>query len=231
MEIVHKLKQFILGPDQEQKIVIRFLEKYATTGASILDVGSGFGRNLRVLKRLGYDIVGIEKNPVTVEILQNEGLPCITPEAAKLQNTLVDVILISHVIEHFAPEELEKFLAEYLKRLKPNGHLIIATPLMSPYFYDDFDHVRPYHPDSLLLLMGEGQSSQMQYHGNVKIRLLDVWFRKSAWRLNYCRGRYIPGISRKIFSLTNLIGALLFRISFGTLGRTDGWVGIFLRKN
>ena len=50
---------------------------------------------------------------------------------------------MSHVIEHFAPSDLLVFMDGYIDLLRPGGHLIIATPLMSPYFYDDFDHIKP----------------------------------------------------------------------------------------
>jgi hypothetical protein len=32
----------------------------------------------------------------------------------------------------------------YLDRINPGRHLIIATPIMMKYPYQDFDHIRPY---------------------------------------------------------------------------------------
>ena len=51
----------------------------------------------------------------------------------------------------------------YLDRLKVGGHLVIATPLMSNNFYDDFDHVRPYQSLGILMVFGGG-AAQVQYY-------------------------------------------------------------------
>jgi predicted SAM-dependent methyltransferase len=59
---------------------------------------------------------------------------------------------MSHVIEHFSPKDLIPFLDDYLDRLKVGGRLVIAIPLLTPYFYDDFDHVKPYHPMGILMV-------------------------------------------------------------------------------
>ena len=55
-----------------------------------------------------------------------------------------DVLVMSHIIEHFQYQDLIKFIESYLGCLKTGGLLLIATPVMNPSFYDDFDHVKPY---------------------------------------------------------------------------------------
>ena len=43
----------------------------------------------------------------------------------------------------FPPGELLEFLDRWLDQLEDGGELVVATPLMSVHFYDDFDHVKP----------------------------------------------------------------------------------------
>lgn len=225
--IVRQLKNLLIGSDLEQLQIFQFLSDHVGREGKILDVGCGFGRNLRFLRDAKFSIIGVEANQNIVRINQEKGLPCYSPDSPEVCSSRFDAILFSHIVEHFSPEALRDFLNSYLALLKPGGKILIATPLMSDYFYDDFDHVRPYHPESFLLLMGSDSQSQMQYHSQWKIRLLDVWFRPCPWQKSHARGRYVAGLERKIYSIFNLALLLIYRMSFRKLGRVDGWVGVF----
>ncbi len=211
----------------EQAKVLSLLRTHAGASPRILDVGCGYGRNLRVLVEEGFSVVGVEKNAQIVAENRKNKLPCLSPEELDASKEKFDVLLLSHIVEHFAPHDLLAFLDHYFPFLRDGGLVLIATPLMSPYFYDDFDHVRPYHPESLLLAFCGPAQSQMQYYGKAQLQVLDLWYRRSALRFCYCRGRHIPGFSRKLFALANLGLHLAYVASFRLLGRTDGWVGAF----
>ncbi|MGZ3658275.1 MAG: class I SAM-dependent methyltransferase, partial [Bdellovibrionota bacterium] len=135
--------------------------------------------------------------------------------------------LFSHIVEHFEPTALLAFLDHYFTYAKPGALVLIATPLMSSYFYDDFDHIRPYHPESFLLAFGAGADSQMQFYGKTKLALVDLWYRRSPLRFSYCRGRHIRGPARKLFAIANLSLRILYFFTFRLVGRPDGWVGLF----
>src|SRR5437588_11052930 len=118
----------------------------AASGKRVLDVGCGYGRLLALVKAAGFEVTGVEINAEIVAANRKAGLSCISADEFKTSNDRYDVMLMAHVIEHFAPADLLHFMDIYLDRLKPGGRLVIATPLMSDYFYDDFDHIRPYQP-------------------------------------------------------------------------------------
>lgn len=192
----------------------------------ILDVGSGNGRYLRKLGESGFDMTGVDVNSELVQANQKAGLHCLTVEEFAQTQDIYDVVLMSHVIEHFAPKDLVPFLDGYLDRLKAGGRLIIATPLLTRLFYDDFDHVKPYHPMGLLMVFGEGQA-QVQYYSRNKLRLEDVWIRRGHWRFAHRRARYINSYVTRLMQIAEFASALAFRLSGGLIGQADGWVGMF----
>jgi SAM-dependent methyltransferase len=192
----------------------------------ILDIGCGYGRNLTRLIAAGHDVLGVEINADIVKANVASGLPCVTPEEYEKDAAVYDVMLMSHFIEHFTPTDLHRVIDRYLDRLKVGGELVIATPLMSNNFYDDFDHVRPYQPLGLQMVFG-GTGAQVQYYARNRLALRDVWFRRSPWRMNHCRARHVFGPTTRALQILDLLSVLVFRLTFGFLGRTDGWVGRF----
>src|SRR6266513_3193273 len=134
----------------------------AASGRRVLDVGCGYGRLLALLQAAGLEPTGVDLNPEIVAANRKAGLSCISTDEFESSNDRYDVMLMAHVIEHFDPAGLLRFMDRYLDRLIPGGRLVIATPLMSDYFYDDFDHIRPYQPSGIQMVFGEG-TPQVQY--------------------------------------------------------------------
>jgi SAM-dependent methyltransferase len=191
----------------------------------ILDVGCGYGRYMHLLKGQNYNVVGVDINSQIVRKNVSEGLACITIEELESTEDKYDLILMSHIIEHFSPLELLNFVDSYLDRLRENGYLIIATPLFSKYFYDDFDHVKPYHPVGIDMIFGS-TSSQVKFHSKHHLELQDIWFRREPLKIHFSRGLYIPKTTR-FPKIVNFLLACLFRISFGWIGKVDGWIGLY----
>jgi SAM-dependent methyltransferase len=212
--------------DAEARTLLAFADAGCRSGRRVLDIGCGYGRNMKLLREQGFDVLGVDANAQIVEANRAEGLPCMTAAEFALSSEAFDLLLMSHVVEHFAPADLVTFMDGYLDRLRPGGHLLIATPLPSSNFYDDFDHVRPYQPIGLLMVFG-GDRAQVQYYARNRIELRDIWFRRSPWRGSYIRARYITSVATRALQAAELAGAILFRASFGLIGRTDGWVGLF----
>ena len=192
----------------------------------VLEVGCGYGRHLRILNGLGFDVTGVDVNREIVRTNREAGLRCLTTDEFSQSNESYDVILMSHVIEHFTPKDLVPFLDGYLERLKVGGRLIIATPLVTRFFYDDFDHVKPYHPMGLLMVFGE-EHAQVQYYSRNKLRLEDVWIRRGHWRFAHRRSRYMNSPATRLLQVAEFASALAFRLSAGLIGQADGWVGMF----
>ncbi len=127
----------------EEKKILAFINSCHSAGdLNILDVGCGYGAKLRKLAAAGYEAVGVDVNKDAIAVLKDDGLSCMTAEQFQESSELYDVILMSHIIEHFDGEDLLAFMDSYLDRLKSGGHVVIATPVFTPRFFEDPDHVR-----------------------------------------------------------------------------------------
>jgi SAM-dependent methyltransferase len=217
-----KLPQF----NHEQREFVRLLSNI-DRGVRILDVGCGTGRNLDLLRSLGFArLVGVDRNPDLVAGVVQRGFTCLTPEQLETENTQpFDLILMSHIIEHFHHDELLNFMESYLGRLRIGGHLVIVTPLFSSVFYNDFDHVRPYLPMGISMVFGE-ELAQVQYRSRIVLRLTDLRFYRGPLRLQFFRALYMN--TENVLPLwTNRVLRLLFSVSGGIVGQRMGWMGLY----
>jgi SAM-dependent methyltransferase len=216
---------YLINAKSEQKELASMVATFCSTDSKILDVGCGFGRNIKALYALGYqNITGVEVNSEIAAFNNKQEIPCITPDEFDKQNYQYDLILMSHVIEHFGPADLVKFLDHYLYRLKNGGHLIIATPLMNDSFYEDFDHIKPYSANAILSVFS-GEDSQVQYYSKNNLQLLKLWFRMKPLRFNSHRNNFVKTLW--FFQVANLCSAFLFFLTNKFVGKSDGWLGIF----
>ena len=218
----------ILAIDDETPCLIRFVRRAIgeRQSARVVDVGCGYGRTLRALRQAGMEAIGIDVNPRIVAINKKAGLRCFTPEEFERLAMDADVVVMSHVVEHFAPRDLMAFMDNYLAKLRTGGYLIIATPLLTERFFDDFDHIKPYQPLGFGMVFG-GESAQVQYYGRNRLRMVDLWFRRSPYAIAYARGLYIKSTPTPLLRLINLVGALAYRMSAGAIGHASGWVALF----
>lgn len=208
--------------DFEQKFLIDCLEQHATKTSEILDVACGFGAKLSLLKKYGYSPIGYDINENTVLACKQKGLPAINKdEFDKLEKVnKFDIIIMSHIIEHFSPNDLFKFMEEHLRYLKKGGLLIIFTPLHSSHFYDDFDHVRPYPPAAIINVFCQN-NLQVQYKTTHCLNLVNLKFRKAPIAFHFWEE------NEKHIKLFNLIMKKLFLITRGFIGKKDGWAAVF----
>jgi 2-polyprenyl-3-methyl-5-hydroxy-6-metoxy-1,4-benzoquinol methylase len=224
-----KLYQNLILPDYETEQVLMLIQQNLKKNDFILDVGCGNARYLSLLKQKAYTVEGVEKNIDIVNQNKKNGFTCYTPEEFELSNKKYKLIILSHIIEHFSPDDLLKFLNYYLTRLETNGYIIIATPLHSPYFYDDFDHVKPYHPLGIEMVFGKNRA-QVQYQSDHKLELKDIWYRKSPFLSTHQKSKYIKSFfSTRFYQLYDFISAMIYHLSFGVVGRKDGWVGLYVK--
>ncbi len=98
---------------------------------SILDIGCSPCFFMAFLKKIGYNIEGIDANPEKDKIVKGEKLKInkvnIEKEALPFEENTFDKILFLDVFEHLYTNPL--FVMDEIKRvLKPNGYLIFTTP-------------------------------------------------------------------------------------------------------
>jgi len=209
----------------------KFLDNYlkhAPKDIKILDVGCGYGEKLIHIHNKNYDISGVEKNKFILNKMRDKGYKVFDLEEFKRQDTKYDLIIMSHIIEHFDYESLKEFMEYYLQFLKDGGDLIIFTPTLSKDFYVDFDHVKPYHPQGIKVLF-DGSNFQLQFYSKYRLKLIDFEYRKSPFQITFTK-KQILGKKDRLASLTNLFLIAIFRLSFQTISRTTGWAGVFRKE-
>jgi len=229
LNFLKSLHKIVLALDGETNVMMDYIDRAVhTSGPQILDVGCGYGRLLEQMTKRGLTATGVDVNPEIVAANVSKGLRCVTHDEFVKSNDTYDVMIMSHVIEHFSPAQLVAFMDSYLDRLKIDGQLIIATPLLSDYFYDDFDHIKPYQPTGLLLVFGSNRA-QVQYYARNQLELRDLWFRKSPFRVKFARSRYLRLPWRYGLIAIDFLSALAFVASCKLVGKIDGWIGVFER--
>ena len=212
----------------EEKVLAVWLDKILRLHGSsrVLDYGCGRGRMSAVAARVGHRVVGVDVSAAMLAEARLAGLEALSTTEFAESNASYDVLILSHLIEHFAPQDLHPFLTGLFARLRSGAYIIVATPLMSPWFYDDFDHIRPYHPQGLLMAFAGGRSEQVQYSSPYRLELKDIHFRRSPLKFQFARRLYTDrGLRWPRPANWLLIAA--FHSSFHVIGTTDGWMGLF----
>jgi 2-polyprenyl-3-methyl-5-hydroxy-6-metoxy-1,4-benzoquinol methylase len=100
----------------------------AFPGARLLDIGFGDGKFLESVRAIGWEVVGIDPDPEVVKNARERGLDVHAGglEVFLGEDSLFDVITISHVMEHV--HEPRAVLESCYRLLKPGGRLWIETP-------------------------------------------------------------------------------------------------------
>lgn len=205
---------------EEDKKLLSLIKK---EGASILDVGCGQGRYLMPLASSGHNIVGVDINIDQVTKLRDMGYKVFTLSEFDKLNIAFDYIIMSHIIEHIAPDELIQFLDKYIDKLKYGGELIIATPFLYNEFYDDYDHIKPYTPKALSILYSDYEQQQIKPKHRLVLKY--VWLRR--WPIilfSYPGELLLIRVGKKVL---NKVFFVLYKISFRIVSRTTGWIGVF----
>lgn len=103
---------------------------------NVLEIGSGFGAFLNLLKSKGINAEGIELNPEAISVCEKQGLlihkELIDAFAIKYYEKY-DVVCYFQVLEHIT--DVHDFIKNSLLALKPNGKLIIGVPNNNPFLF------------------------------------------------------------------------------------------------
>jgi len=95
----------------------------------LLDIGCGNGRFLAQMRELGWDVLGIEPDPIAASIaIKHFKLQVIVKklEEANIPENSFYAITLRHVLEHV--HEPVNLLRECYKVLAPGGILVVLTP-------------------------------------------------------------------------------------------------------
>jgi 2-polyprenyl-3-methyl-5-hydroxy-6-metoxy-1,4-benzoquinol methylase len=130
-------------------------------GSQVLEIGSGLGVVSAHLQRLGARVVSVEPDPEQADYARKRwGLTVLQArfEEVDLAGEQFDLILSSHVIEHF-PDPLG-FLAKVGTLAHPESSLFLETPnimapKVSPVRLFSLPHNFYFSPQTLTLLLGK----------------------------------------------------------------------------
>src|SRR6185436_17583942 len=154
-------------PDpREYEVAMRYFKpfvQYLRDSQRILDVASGQGHFLQILKEAGLNAEGIEVDAELCELTRSKGLKVTQGNFFEFLRSVpggtYDGASVSHIVEHFLPVQIEELFALLHKAMKPGAPLVIITPNIANMrravgdFWRDPTHVRPYPISALSKLL------------------------------------------------------------------------------
>lgn len=162
---------------------------------SFVDIGSGLCEFVNFLnkKNMNIKIQCLDINDDLVDLAKSYGYEAKGGKITCLPfaDDLFDITHCSHVIEHLGYPDVIKAIDELVRVTKPNGLIILRTPLWANHrFYNDIDHVRPYPPNAILNYF---INNQQQKISKVKIFEVQRWYTSIYYEIDPYRfnGRFI----------------------------------------
>ncbi len=156
--------------------------------ARILDVGTGTGSNLRMLRDLRYSAVeGLDMSEEAIRWCAGKGLGPVRRGSIcdmPFEEGRFDAVLATDIIEHV--EDDERALTELTRVIRPGGTALITVPAF-PALWGLQDevalHRRRYRMRPLLqLVRASGLSVARAYHFNYLL-FLPIWGARQVMRL------------------------------------------------
>ena len=114
---------------------MKYIEKYLSPGAKIIEIGAGTGRYSLTLAEMGYDVTAVELVPHNIEIMKKkvkpyhnisiyEGNAC---DMSKFESGTYDIVLLLGPMYHlFSDGDKHQALSEAIRLAKTNG-IIFAS--------------------------------------------------------------------------------------------------------
>jgi 2-polyprenyl-3-methyl-5-hydroxy-6-metoxy-1,4-benzoquinol methylase len=154
-KLYHVIKSIAL------KNKVKLINSHSEKG-TLLDIGAGTGDFLVVAQKEGWQTQGIEPSPTAKAIAINKGV-IFADSLSDFQDNSFDVITMWHVLEHVP--NLEEYLSELKRLIKPNGTIFIAVPNFKSFdaeyygkywaAYDTPRHLWHFSKNSIQKLAGE----------------------------------------------------------------------------
>lgn len=167
---------------------------------ALLDIGAGTGDFLVAAQKDGWLTKGIEPSPKAKAIAQSKGVS-FANNLNDFEDNSFDVITMWHVLEHVP--NLEEYLSELKRIIKPDGTIIIAVPNFKSFdaeyygkywaAYDTPRHLWHFSKNSIQKLVGEFQLQLVQVlpmkFDSFYVSLLSEKYKNG--RMNYVRAFFV----------------------------------------
>ena len=154
-------EDYFRGSDDEVKQRQRAYIPLMRGRANVLDVGSGRGEFLQLMREAGITAQGIDIDLGMVERSRQLGLEVQQADAATYLESLpaqsLGAVFAAQVIEHMSYDDLLRFLRGARDKLAPGGILVMETvnahaPQALKHFWIDPTHRNPLFPEVVLAL-------------------------------------------------------------------------------
>lgn len=131
----------------------RYAAYFMAVPGEVMDIGSGSGIFLEILRDAQVPAFGVDPDPDMVAVCQELGLHALTGDErllAECAENSLGGIHASHIIEHIDGSRAIAMIENALSALRPGGLLVIRTPnwrnatVRQEGFWLDITHVRPY---------------------------------------------------------------------------------------
>ena len=154
---------------------------YRKPEGKVLDLGSGKGElREKMLDKERY--FGVDINPEFTSEPKQIKQADIT-KVLPYENETFSLVWCSHLLEHLLPVDQAKLMKEIYRVLVPGGKLIVFTPAYNPFFFDEWQHIRPHTGDSLKTLANHCKLLPVIYKYSLLRSLPDKWQNKLRWFL------------------------------------------------
>jgi 2-polyprenyl-3-methyl-5-hydroxy-6-metoxy-1,4-benzoquinol methylase len=148
---VSKLQPITLTRSRKQ--LMQKLLPYVEGSKTILDAGCGSGWLCECFKQaLDASVVSVDIRKTPLKSNKNNPVQMDIRHLGFTET--FDVVIAKDIIEHLV--DPASAMREFASVLKPNGKIYIDCPPPGvPYFWDDYEHVRPYTKNSLAYLLDD----------------------------------------------------------------------------
>ncbi|MGS0892688.1 class I SAM-dependent methyltransferase [Burkholderia stagnalis] len=208
--------------------LMRQLQRPGHPALRVLDYGCGTGKFLDGFDALGCSVTGVDANIDYVERAHGNGFAAYGPDAFFARDHApFDVVFLSHLIEHVAPEALVELVPRLCALMHRDSRLIIISPTPGERFYHDFTHVRPYLPQSIRHAFG-ATGMPISFGEAGLLEMTDIYFFKDPYRTRMWRSFYTGGRIKRAFTRSyNRLLDVAWRASRGRIGVTASWLGVY----
>ncbi|MBU3584088.1 class I SAM-dependent methyltransferase [Polynucleobacter sp. 15G-AUS-farblos] len=139
--------------------------KDLSAGQKIVELGCGPGHFLELAKKQGVNVLGVEYNPLALEVARKKDLAVIGIGENCCDKGTFDIAYSFHVLEHVqSPVE---FIEEMFSWVKPGGRVAISVPNMDgpiKYIEPCISNMPPHHASRWRLSAFKALALNKNYH-------------------------------------------------------------------